>query len=90
MKTALKTMAQIFGDTANIYGGTSGALQTDFPTSVNNVFSDPPKAAMMIEGDFVPGARDDQAEADHGLQRVPVPVDQRLARPRSSAAATPS
>ena len=56
VKAALKTMAQIFGDTGNIYGGTTGALQTDFPTSVNNVFSTPPKAAMMMEGDFVPGA----------------------------------
>ena len=28
VKVALKTMAQIFGDTGNIYGGTVGALQT--------------------------------------------------------------
>ena len=49
-------MAQIFSDTDNMYGGTSGALQTDFPTSVNDVFSNPPKAAMVMEGDFVPGA----------------------------------
>jgi hypothetical protein len=40
---------------ANIAGGTSGALQTDFPTSVSNVFTKTPKAAMVIEGDFVPG-----------------------------------
>ena len=56
VKTALKTMAQVFSDTDNIRGGTTGALQTDFPTSVNNVFSRPPKAAMVMEGDFVPGA----------------------------------
>jgi hypothetical protein len=55
VKTALKTMADILGDTSNIAGGTSGALQTDFPTSVNNVFKNPPKAAMVIEADFVPG-----------------------------------
>ena len=55
VKTALKTMADVLGDTGNIAGGTSGALQTDFPTSVNNVFKNPPKAAMVIEGDFVPG-----------------------------------
>jgi alpha-glucoside transport system substrate-binding protein len=55
VKAALKTMAQILGNSAEIYGGTSGALQTDFPTSVNNVFSKPAKAAMVIEGDFVPG-----------------------------------
>ena len=53
--TALKAMAQVLGDTSAIYGGTSGALQTDFPTSVNNVFQNPPKAAMVIEADFVPG-----------------------------------
>jgi ABC-type glycerol-3-phosphate transport system substrate-binding protein len=52
---ALQTMAQVFGDTGNLYGGTSGAIQTDFPTSVNNVFQNPPKAAMVIEADFVAG-----------------------------------
>jgi hypothetical protein len=52
--TALKTMGTIL-QTSNIAGGTSGALQTDFPTSVSNVFATAPKAAMVIEGDFVPG-----------------------------------
>jgi alpha-glucoside transport system substrate-binding protein len=52
---ALTTMADVLGDSSNTYGGTSGALQTDFPTSVNNVFQTPPKAAMVIEADFVPG-----------------------------------
>jgi alpha-glucoside transport system substrate-binding protein len=55
---ALKTMAQVLGDTSNIAGGTAGALQTDFATSVNNVLvpaGTTPKAAMVIEGDFVPG-----------------------------------
>lgn len=55
VKQALTTMAQVIGDKANIAGGTSGALQTDFPTSVENVFQTPPKAAMVIEADFVPG-----------------------------------
>jgi ABC-type glycerol-3-phosphate transport system substrate-binding protein len=55
VKDALTTMGQILGDSANMAGGTSGALQTDFPTSVSNVFSDSPKAAQVIEGDFVPG-----------------------------------
>lgn len=53
--TALKAMAQVFSDTGNIAGGTSGALQTDFPKSVTQVFSDPPEAAMVFEGDFVQG-----------------------------------
>jgi alpha-glucoside transport system substrate-binding protein len=51
---ALKTMGTVL-QSGNIAGGTSGALQTDFPTSVSNVFSKSPKAAMVIEGDFVPG-----------------------------------
>jgi ABC-type glycerol-3-phosphate transport system substrate-binding protein len=55
VKAALKTMAQILGDSSNIVGGASGALQTDFPTAVSKVFTNPPKAAMVIEGDFVPG-----------------------------------
>jgi ABC-type glycerol-3-phosphate transport system substrate-binding protein len=55
VKSALTEMAKIFSDTSNIVGGTSGALQTDFPTSVSKVFVNPPKAAMEIEGDFVPG-----------------------------------
>jgi ABC-type glycerol-3-phosphate transport system substrate-binding protein len=55
VKKALQSVAQVLGDTSNIYGGTSGALQTDFPTSVNHVLQQPAKAAMLFEGDFVPG-----------------------------------
>jgi ABC-type glycerol-3-phosphate transport system substrate-binding protein len=55
VKDALAEMAKIVGDTENIAGGQAGALQTDFPTSVSNVFSETPKAAMVLEGDFVPG-----------------------------------
>jgi alpha-glucoside transport system substrate-binding protein len=54
VKAALQTMAKVVGDTGNIPGGRSGALQTDFPTSVTQVLTDKPKAAMVIEGDFVP------------------------------------
>jgi alpha-glucoside transport system substrate-binding protein len=54
VKTALGFMQKVFTDTNNIAGGKSGALQTDFNTSVSNVFSNSPKAAMVIEGDFVP------------------------------------
>ena len=39
----------------NIAGGVSGALQTDFPTSVTQVYATPPKAAQVMEGDFVGG-----------------------------------
>jgi ABC-type glycerol-3-phosphate transport system substrate-binding protein len=53
VKTALTTMAKILGDTSNIAGGTSGALQDSFNQSVTNTFTTPPKAAMVFEGDFV-------------------------------------
>ena len=53
--TALKTMGQIVGDTANVAGGTSGALQYGFNDSVTNAFASPPKAAMVFEADFVGG-----------------------------------
>ena len=73
VKTALKTMAQVFSDTDNIRGGTTGALQTDFPTSVNNVFSRPPKAAMVMEGDFVPGASATTAKPIADYNEFPFP-----------------
>jgi ABC-type glycerol-3-phosphate transport system substrate-binding protein len=53
--TALKSMAKIIGDTSNIAGGTSGALQYGFNDSVTNAFASPPKAAMVFEADFVGG-----------------------------------
>jgi alpha-glucoside transport system substrate-binding protein len=53
VKTALTTMGKILGDTSNIAGGTSGALQYSFNQSVTNTFASPPKAAMVFEGDFV-------------------------------------
>ncbi|MGH3005847.1 MAG: ABC transporter substrate-binding protein [Gaiellaceae bacterium] len=61
---ALTIMAEIVGDTDNIAGGTQGALQTDFPTSVTQVFADPPEAAMVIEGDFVGGVISDSTDAE--------------------------
>jgi len=55
VKKALQFMSQIIGDSSNIPGGSTGALQTGFPQSVDQVLSKSPKAAMVIEGDFVPG-----------------------------------
>ena len=46
-----------------IAGGTSSALQTDFPTSVTQVFADPPKAAQVLEGDFVGGVITSETQA---------------------------
>jgi alpha-glucoside transport system substrate-binding protein len=73
VKKALTYMSQIFGDTANIAGGTSGALQTDFPTSVDNVFASSPKAAMVMEGDFVPGVATVKATALTDYNMFPFP-----------------
>jgi ABC-type glycerol-3-phosphate transport system substrate-binding protein len=55
VKRALGEMAKVLADSSNIAGGTAGALQTDFPTAVGNVLATKPKAAQIIEGDFVPG-----------------------------------
>ena len=70
---ALNTMASVVGNSANLAGGTSGAVQTDFPTSVNNVFQNPPKAAMVIEGDFVPGVATVKASPGTGYGEFPFP-----------------
>lgn len=50
--TALEKMAQIAGKKEFLLGGSSGALQTDFPTCVTQVYAQK-KAAMVIEADFV-------------------------------------
>jgi ABC-type glycerol-3-phosphate transport system substrate-binding protein len=71
--TALKTMAQVVGSSANMAGGTSGALQTDFATSVNNAFQNPPKAAMVLEGDFVPGVATVKAKPGTDYAEFPFP-----------------
>jgi alpha-glucoside transport system substrate-binding protein len=70
---ALKTMAAVVGTSANMAGGTSGAVQTDFPTSVNNVFQNPPKAAIVLEGDFVPGVATVKATPGTDYSEFPFP-----------------
>jgi hypothetical protein len=76
VKAALKSMAKVIGDPANIVGGKSGALQTDFPTAVSQVFTDPAKASMIIEGDFVPGvvAGKTKLKAGSGYNVFPFPA----------------
>lgn len=63
---ALDTWAELVGDEANLAGGTQGALQTDFPTSVSQVYTDPPKAATVYEGDFVAGVIAGETKAKVG------------------------
>ncbi|WP_055591104.1 ABC transporter substrate-binding protein [Streptacidiphilus griseoplanus] len=50
---ALTTLAQLFGRNDLIAGQAKGALQTEFPASVDQTFAEPPKAGMVYEGDFV-------------------------------------
>jgi alpha-glucoside transport system substrate-binding protein len=55
VKKALTMMKDLVGNSDYMVGGTDSALQTDMPTSVANVFSDNPKGAMVVIGDFAPG-----------------------------------
>jgi hypothetical protein len=64
--TALNSMAKILGDTSNIAGGTSGALQYSFNQSVTNAFGSPSKAAMVFEADFVGGVITSSTSAKPG------------------------
>ncbi|MGA5704062.1 ABC transporter substrate-binding protein [Peterkaempfera bronchialis] len=50
---ALTTLTGLFGKDTLIAGGAKGALQTEFPASVDQTFAEPPKAGMVYEGDFV-------------------------------------
>jgi alpha-glucoside transport system substrate-binding protein len=76
VKAALKAMALVVGNTSNIAGGTSGALQTGFNTSVTNAYTTPPKAAMVFEGDFVAGVilSSTKAKPVTGFNVAPFPI----------------
>jgi alpha-glucoside transport system substrate-binding protein len=74
--TALKTMGQVLGDTSNLAGGSSGAIQAGFNDSVTNAFSTKPKGAMVFEGDFVAGVilSSTKSKAATGFNVAPFPV----------------
>ena len=59
VKDALRQMAKVL-DPKLVNGS---AVGTTFEQSVNNVFKQPPGAAMVIEGDFVPGVATVPAKA---------------------------
>ena len=46
-------MKTVIGTSANIAGGSRGALQQTNPQAVQQLFTDPPKGGMYFEGDFV-------------------------------------
>ncbi|WP_210587571.1 ABC transporter substrate-binding protein [Streptomyces sp. GESEQ-35] len=57
---ALTTLGKLFKDKQLVAGGQKGALNTDFPGSVEKVFGPKPEAGMVYEGDFVAGVAKDQ------------------------------
>jgi hypothetical protein len=71
----LKKMNQILGNSGNLAGGTSGALQYGFNDSVTNAFTTPPKGATVFEGDFVAGVilSSTKAKPGSGFNAVPFP-----------------
>jgi alpha-glucoside transport system substrate-binding protein len=75
VKKALSEMGQILGNSGNLAGGTSGALQYGFNDSVTNAFTSPPKAATVFEGDFVAGVilSSTKAKPGSGFNAAPFP-----------------
>ena len=73
---ALTMMGKILGDTGNLAGGTSGAIQNGFNDSVTNAFSTPPKGAMVFEGDFVAGVilSSTKSKPNTGFNATPFPA----------------
>ncbi|MYY10860.1 extracellular solute-binding protein [Streptomyces sp. SID4919] len=67
VKKALTTLGELFGKDDYLAGGADGALQTEFPRSVEQTFTggDQPEAGMVFEGDFV-GINVAQANAKIG------------------------
>ncbi|MFG3259244.1 ABC transporter substrate-binding protein [Streptomyces sp. NPDC048172] len=55
VKRALTTLGELFEQRHLIAGGNKGALQTDFPKSVTQIFGQlaDPEAALVFEADFV-------------------------------------
>lgn len=73
---ALTEMKQIIGDSANLAGGRNGAVQTDYPTCVDNAFGTPSKGAIVPEADFVGGAilQDTKSKPGTGFNAVAFPT----------------
>lgn len=73
---ALQILQQYFSQDRLIAGGRTGALQTDFPTSVVNAFEAKPKAAMVYEGDFVATSIQSSTKAVVGVDAKVFPFPQ--------------
>jgi alpha-glucoside transport system substrate-binding protein len=83
--TALKTMAQVIGNSSNLAGGTSGALTATFNDSVTNAFGSPSKGAIVLEGDFVGGVITSSTKSKPGTGFNTAPFPSIKAGPNSSA-----
>ena len=61
VQTAVQTMMDIWGNPADVYGGTATILQTNFGDAPPFAFSDPPKCWLTNQGNFItivlPGRR---------------------------------
>lgn len=73
---ALEALADVFGRSEWIAGGTSGALETTYEESIAKVFADPlnPEAAMVFEGDFVASDLPEAAEVGVDARFFPFPA----------------
>jgi ABC-type glycerol-3-phosphate transport system substrate-binding protein len=59
-------MKTVIGTGGNIAGGARGALQLANPQAVQQLFTDPPKAGMYFEADFVQTNINDETDAQPG------------------------
>ncbi len=53
VKQALRVMAEVFANPELVAGGAEHAARTSFEESVNQVFTEPPRAAMVYEADYL-------------------------------------
>ncbi len=63
---ALDRMKTVIGTGGDIAGGARGALQLANPQAVQQLFTDPPKAGMYFEADFVQTNINDETNAQPG------------------------
>ncbi|MFP5317515.1 MAG: ABC transporter substrate-binding protein [Acidimicrobiia bacterium] len=71
VKDALRTMGRLLSDRTMIAGDPT---QVTFVQSVDAVFRTPPAAAIVFEGDFVPGSATQQATAGRDYDSFPFPA----------------
>jgi ABC-type glycerol-3-phosphate transport system substrate-binding protein len=68
----LRVMARLLSP-ANLRGGLTGALHLSFEDSVGGAFTNPPRTAMVYEGDFVAGMLAGHARIGVDVDAAPFP-----------------